>query len=94
MRKYSTTGVWQRLSKSSRKRDLNCYVTEQDCDGRHTKIDLALFGADGRGGMVKDVADIKMKLEVTTSIMRTIVLPVLLPLMVGGIAFLIGRYWK
>lgn len=29
------------------------------CDKKHGKIDLALFGEDGRGGIVKDITDIK-----------------------------------
>jgi len=37
-------------------------VTLGECLQRHEKIDLALFGPDGRGGMVKDIADIKNKL--------------------------------
>jgi hypothetical protein len=35
------------------------FVTQQDCTSRHAKIDLALFGADGRGGMVADIGQIK-----------------------------------
>lgn len=35
------------------------YVRLEDCRRQHQKIDLALFGADGRGGLVKDIADIK-----------------------------------
>lgn len=31
--------------------------------GRLHKVDLALFGEDGRGGIVKDVSDIKHKLN-------------------------------
>jgi len=38
------------------------HVTLGECLQRHEKIDLALFGADGRGGMVKDIGDIKNKL--------------------------------
>jgi hypothetical protein len=35
------------------------YVVKTDCLRQHGKIDLALFGPDGRGGMVKDMTDIK-----------------------------------
>jgi len=37
-------------------------VTIAECLQRHEKIDLALWGSDGRGGIVKDIADIKNKL--------------------------------
>jgi hypothetical protein len=35
------------------------FVTQQDCTSKHAKIDLALFGSDGRGGMVADISQIK-----------------------------------
>lgn len=35
------------------------FVSVVECRDRHLKIDLALFGPDGRGGMVKDIGDIK-----------------------------------
>ena len=35
------------------------YVLKNDCNRQHAKIDLALFGVDGREGMVKDITDIK-----------------------------------
>lgn len=44
---------------SRRKFDVSECVTKDDCNRVHAKIDLALFGADGRGGMVKDVTDIR-----------------------------------
>jgi len=34
-------------------------VTAPECFQRHEKIDLALWGEDGRGGIVKDIGDIK-----------------------------------
>lgn len=37
-------------------------VTVAECLQRHEKIDLALWGSDGRGGIVKDISDIKSKL--------------------------------
>jgi len=37
-------------------------VTVAECFERHKKIDLALWGKDGRGGIVKDIGDIKNKL--------------------------------
>lgn len=38
------------------------FVSLQECNNRHGKIELALFGSNGRGGMVKDVASIKASL--------------------------------
>jgi len=38
-------------------------VTVAECFQRHEKIDLALWGKDGRGGIVKDIGDIKNKVE-------------------------------
>lgn len=35
------------------------FVSVAECRDRHLKIDLALFSGDGRGGIVKDIADIK-----------------------------------
>lgn len=43
--------------------DNPAYVDVEDCRERHAKIELALFGPDGRGGMVKDIADIKNTLN-------------------------------
>ena len=34
-------------------------VTVAECFQRHEKIDLALWGKDGRAGIVKDIGDIK-----------------------------------
>lgn len=39
------------------------YVRLEECRQRHAKIELALFGSDGRGGMVKDLGDIKNTLN-------------------------------
>jgi len=35
------------------------FVSVVECRDRHLKIDLALFSVDGRGGIVKDISDIK-----------------------------------
>jgi len=42
-------------------------VTAAECFQRHEKIDLALWGKDGRGGIVKDIGDIKNKVEALLS---------------------------
>jgi len=46
------------LVMSSESKD-NPFVSAETCNQRHGKISLALFGQDGRGGMVKDVGDLK-----------------------------------
>lgn len=35
------------------------YVLKSDCKGIMGKIESALWGVDGRGGVVKDIGDIK-----------------------------------
>lgn len=35
------------------------FVSVTECRDRHLKIDLALFGPDGRQGIVKDIGDIR-----------------------------------
>jgi hypothetical protein len=50
----------------------NPYVTGADCNLKHVKLDLALFGVDGRGGIVKDLQEIKT----ATSAVRSIIVPV------------------
>lgn len=77
---------------SKRKRDNpGRYVQVGDCRERHEKIELALWGKDGRGGMVKDIADVKMKLEVATGVIRTIVIPIVVPLVLAGIFYWLGK---
>ena len=39
------------------------FVRVADCRDAHNKINLALWGLDGRAGMVKDIADIKHFME-------------------------------
>lgn len=40
------------------------YVTRMEFNRRFQKVDLALFGSDGRGGIVKDIGDIKGSIKV------------------------------
>lgn len=47
------------------KEDNPGFVRIVDCRERHSKIELALFGEDLRGGMVKDIGDIKNYIEQT-----------------------------
>jgi hypothetical protein len=42
------------------------YVLEEDCVKQHTRLELALFGQNGRAGMVKDVSDIKAFIGIQT----------------------------
>ena len=45
------------------KKDNPGFVRVADCREKHNKIELALFGEDLRGGMVKDIGDIKNFME-------------------------------
>ena len=55
------------------------------------KIELAMFGENGRAGMVKDIAEIKKDLATAMGIVRSVLLPVALPLIVGVIMYLVGK---
>lgn len=61
------------------------YRTVKTCETRHRKLDLALFGEDGRGGIVKDIAEIKA----ATSVLKTVFLPIILSITASVITFLI-----
>jgi len=43
----------------SEKRGTERFVLAEDCVKQHTRLELALFGKDGREGMVQDISDIK-----------------------------------
>ena len=45
------------------KKNNRIYVRVADCRDKHTKVEMALFGLDGRGGIVKDIGDIKGFME-------------------------------
>ena len=47
------------------------YVTQRQCNVQFGKVDLALFGKDGRGGMVKDLSDIKHEVKDTAETVTT-----------------------
>ena len=51
--------VWRGSVISSETKENPGHVTLQACNLKHAKIDMALFGEDGRGGVVKDIGDIK-----------------------------------
>jgi len=81
-----------------RKNNSPAFVRVDDCRERHgfedkkiQKMELALFGEDGRGGMVADISEIKNKLTAATSILRSIVLPIVIPLIVGVIMYFVGK---
>ncbi len=44
---------------SSRREERSRYVLVEDCSKSHRRIDLALFGEDSRGGIVKEINEIK-----------------------------------
>lgn len=48
------------------------FVTRSEFNLRFGKVELGLFGADGRGGMVKDVNDIKSVQRVILDNLRLI----------------------
>jgi hypothetical protein len=66
----------ERKSSNKPSDDEPLYVTVADCQTRHTRLELALFGEDGRGGLVKDVQEIKT----STNVFRSIALPVIISL--------------
>jgi fructose-specific phosphotransferase system IIC component len=56
------------------------------------KFDLALFGEDGRNGIVKDITDIKSDIAIiksATGVLRQILVPILSSLITAGIMYLI-----
>jgi len=50
------------MSKKKNPKPLFVYI--EDCKAIHEKIDAALWGFDGRGGIVKDIGDIKSDLKI------------------------------
>lgn len=46
-------------------------------DRNINKISLALWGKNGRGGMIKDMQEIKSSLNATTSIIKSIGVPII-----------------
>ena len=79
----------------SRKQELvtkqECKETREDCTGVASveKINLALWGKDGRGGIVKDIADIKSQLKVYSGVVRQLAVPILVAVIVAVLAKLI-----
>jgi hypothetical protein len=59
-----------------KKRDNPGFVRVEDCHERHERIELALFGKDGRGGMANQVNNIENKLAAYTGVLRTVVVPI------------------
>jgi len=53
------------------KKNKPTYVTVEDCRDKHQKLDLALFGSDGRGGIVSDISIIKSDLKVVKENVKT-----------------------
>ena len=62
------------MSKKAKNNPSRVYVRIEDCREISGKIMLALFGEDGRGGIVKDVQEIKS----ATSIIKTVIVPVVI----------------
>lgn len=86
------------MSESKRK---GIFVRIEDClkihiqtNERMHKFDLALFGEDGRNGIVKDITDIKSDIAIiksATGLMRQIFVPILSSLITAGIMYVILR---
>ena len=57
---------------SSETKDNPGHVTLEACNLKHAKIDLALFGRDGRGGIVKDVSDIRSDQRIIKNSLKNI----------------------
>ena len=57
----------------SKKNDLSEYMTKADCKVEMRALQVSLVGEDMRGGLVKDVQEIKSQ----TSIFKTILLPII-----------------
>lgn len=53
---------------------IGLFVGITDCRDRHERLELCLFGKDGRGGIVQDIQAIKT----STNIFRAVLLPVIL----------------
>jgi hypothetical protein len=99
---YPSTHYLRSDSLPKKKNNPGKFVTAEQCNEKRTqdavstskwrnKIDLALWGSDGRGGMVKDIGDMKKDVAVATSLLRSLVLPIVIPLAVGGIMYLLGK---
>ena len=51
------------MSKEDNTLSSNHYVLKANCQNKHEKIDLALWGIDGRGGMVNDIGRMAVKVD-------------------------------
>ena len=58
------------LMKMSKKDNPAIYVLRADCQNTHEKINRALWGLDGREGIVKDIADIKSDIRIIKTAMK------------------------
>jgi len=83
----------------SHKKDNPGFVRTEDCvtfraedRERSRKIELALFGEDFRGGMVKDMTCIRAKVDMATSVVRSVVIPFVVPLILAGVFYALGKW--
>jgi hypothetical protein len=58
---------------------------------RMDRLELCLYGQDGRGGLCKDIAEIKRDLGAATSFLRIFVVPVIMVLVAGVIGYLVSK---
>lgn len=54
-----------------------------DCQSANEKISLALWGTDGRGGMVNDIQEIKSQLKVYGGVLGRFALPIAVAVIVA-----------
>lgn len=67
-------------------------MSKEDCErlrencakaGSNEKVNLALFGKDGRGGIVKDIADIKSQLSLYGGAVGRVAVPIAVGIIVA-----------
>ena len=68
------------------------FVEVEDCQERHgvtaarvDRLELALYGKDGRGGMVRDISEIKTQTRALKTVLVPLVASVLSALITAGI---------
>lgn len=60
-----------------------CQRLRDECASNNERVNLALFGPDGRGGIVKDIQDIKTKLDSYSSVLRQFAAPIAVAVVVA-----------
>jgi hypothetical protein len=81
-------------SKHSTRYDLLSSVAQKQENEvqRVDRLELCLYGTDGRGGLCKDIADIKQSLANATSFVRVFVAPIVVAVASVVIGYLVGHF--